>query len=183
MSMFCPKCGCMIPDGAKVCTECGHRIRRCEADALKQEQPAKWEARASMTGYATGKDALLVLTCIVSAMLALSFFLEWLGPAGITGLDVVLDQPDMGRGSLAVCAMPLFVAVLGVFCAVLSMAGECLRFYIMPLCAIVLGTTVMFGVRAQEMGYDIGLGTCLALFCGGCLLILALHDRADRRNR
>ena len=118
--MFCPKYGCMIPDGAKVCTECGHRIRRCEADALKQEQPAKGEARASMTGYATGKDALLVLTCIVSAMLALSFFLEWLGPAGITGLDVVLDQPDMGRGSLAVCAMPLFVAVLGVFCA-----GDC----------------------------------------------------------
>ena len=173
--MFCPKCGCMLPDGSSVCKECGYRIGRGLRDSLCEEQPTDDPVRTSSSTRAVKHEVTVVAGIALSLTMVVSLFLEWLGP-GISGLGLVMDGPDIGRASDVFCFVPLAIAVIGVFLTVHFAFGIGPRSAVFPLGIVCAALVVMF---CAEVGwnyiYSTGLGAYTAMLSSAITAMLGLR--------
>jgi hypothetical protein len=75
--MFCPKCGCILPDNAIFCKECGYSISGKVRSSLKEEQPQSGISRIKMTSDVKKYMAMRIVGCICALIAVLSIFMYW----------------------------------------------------------------------------------------------------------
>ena len=174
--MFCPRCGCIIPDGSSLCPECGHRIKKDLIDGLGEEQPSKGDPVEVLSGRAKTYRMSMWIGTAISAVMILSIFLVWAEP-GFTGIDLVLERPIYGNNSGVLCTMPFFCSVLGMACLTFFITGRGSGAALFPLSLFSLALSVLFCVQLSGFSaYSAGIGPYVCCICSGLIAIMGLRN-------
>lgn len=151
MRMFCPDCGCILSDGARICPDCGHRIKGKYRSALGEDQPV---GAGSRTGMSSGAKALVygeTAAVLMAVAVSCSFFLAW-GSDGTTGMEVVKNGVYTGRAAAFLNFAPLLTVVSALLTIVAVLSGR--TQYLMATGAAAFMFALLFGISA---GHGIGM--------------------------
>ncbi|MFA7063785.1 MAG: hypothetical protein WC132_06585 [Methanomethylophilus sp.] len=174
--MFCPRCGCLLPDNASVCKECGLHLSKEVRSGLQEEQPSRSGRREKTTAEAFRYQAIGWGGTAFSILIAVSYFLPWLvsGSTQYSGLDLLTDDLYLGYSAAVLIYIPVICIITGVLAAVLFMTGRRYRNLTFALGVIEMGLTVIFCVGLS--GYTAGFGVYLCGFSGLCVAVTAAFD-------
>jgi len=166
--MFCPECGCFLPEGTKVCKECGHRLKSAERGIVVEEQPLEAKCRSSVSPRAR---AIILENAFLLASVTLvlcSLFSPWTD-GGVTGIDLMRNSGAAGAAQSVFGYTPIVVLV----CMILTLTAFFLgrRPYLLVTGAVALFCIVIFAIH----GHHSGIGILLTV--AGCLFITIIGLR------
>lgn len=174
--MFCPKCGCILPDGSSFCNECGYRIGKNIRDSLREDQPATGPARTGRSSLAIRRETLTVAGTALSLVMVASLLMEWLNP-GISGLDLATDGHYIGRGFHVLRFAPLAIAALGVLLAAHFAFGVVPQSWIFPVGIFCAALTIVFCADVGwNLTYSAGIGPYATVLSSAAVAMLGLKD-------
>lgn len=174
--MFCPKCGCLLPEGSTVCKECGCRIERSVRDSLDEVQPTDKGVRTEMSRTAKKHGAEVTFGIFLCAVLTLSVFTEWLSSPDYAGFQLLADQPYLGHNSWVLDIVPLFVILSGMICALVLATGYNDAVLTFPFGIVSVALVLVFCLCAERYTpCDIGFGIYIALLAAFVLAMMGLR--------
>lgn|GEM_PF-2805535 len=176
--MFCPKCGCLLPDNATVCKECGCHISHGLRGALQEKQPTAESPRTENTAAAARYRLIGYSGTVVSVFIVLAFFLPWIVGRHVSysGFDLLLHQPALGGSSIVFCTVPLFCALIGLAGTMIFLTGRRTKAAAFTVGALNTGLVVIFCVALSSIYGTAGLGVYLAAACGIAIIVLSMSD-------
>lgn len=176
--MFCPRCGCLLPDDATVCKECGYHIRHGVRGALREEQPSEARPRTENTAAADRYRLVSYTGAAVTAFIVIAFFLPWIAGTEVSysGLDLLLRQPALGGSSIVFYTVPLVCALIGLAGAVIFFTGRRTKAVGFAIGAITAGLVVIFCVALSGIYGNAGIGVYLAAACAIATIVLSMSD-------
>jgi len=171
--MFCPGCGCLIPDDAYVCRECGHRISKKERMIVSEKQPTDNGFRSDRTEAATYAILEPVLVIAIGLLILTALFLPWTSD-GSSGANILTMQPFSGNGKDLLNYIPVVVIICALLCPLIIFMER--SPLLMVPGAIILATMLIYGIT----GNGSGLGIYLSVFCGIIVFILGVKSNMGR---
>lgn len=171
--MFCPKCGCMLPDGASVCRECGCRIRKNDRSSLGEKQPVGTGTYGDRSPRAVRHWISIAAGTVASLVMITSIFMEWLNP-GMTGFGIVADGYPSG-GIAVLRAVPAIVAAVGALSAVRFVSAARLASAVFPLGMACAALAVILCASGWGYGYSAGTGTYVAVLSSCITAMIGLR--------
>jgi len=166
--MFCPECGCFLPEGTKTCKECGHRIKSAERGMVVEEQPLEGRCRKSISPRARSMIIENALFLAAVALVLCSLLVTWLGDE-VTGADILMDSSIASSDNSLFAYTPIIVTICMILSLVMFFLGR--RPYLLVTGAVALFCMVIFAVN----GHYSGPGVILSVI--GCLIITMIGLR------
>lgn len=174
--MFCPKCGCILPDGSSFCNECGCRIGKHIRDSLCEDQPTTGPTRTSRSPLAIRHETLTVAGTALSLVMVASLLMEWLNP-GISGLNLATSGLYIGKGFHILRFAPLAIAALGILLAAHFAFGVVPRSWVFPAGISCTALTIIFCTDVGwNFAYSAGTGAYAAVISSAAVAMLGLKD-------
>lgn len=173
MRMFCPDCGCILPEGTKICPDCGHRIKGKYRSGLSEDQPV---GRKTGTGMSPRAKALVMgetVAIIMAVAVACSFFLAW-GSDGSTGLSIVKDGLYTGRAAAFLNYAPLLSVIFSLLTIVAVLSGRIQ--FLMTTGAAIFMFALLFGISAGH-----GIGMYVTAIAGLVTFFVGIRSQINSR--
>lgn len=162
--MFCYKCGVTVPDGSKVCPNCGVSLEEEEAPQQPQQpqQPPKKNPFAGLTkrdenaggkGYAAIASSLFVfptLVCIAKDLLDRDGRMTWsayaIGIAMCLWMLLVLPALKPKRPAVTACVCLCVISLYMALLAYVNSSSVLYINYVMPICLMITVSSALLSI-------------------------------------